>query len=93
MNLFSSSAMMALLNKSLAGGTVILAILLLRFVMKRFPKKYLCLLWLIPFARLLFVIPMSSPFSLLPAGSEPLVEASITIGETGFTGTIPQLAT
>ncbi len=93
MNLFSSSAMMVLLNKSLAGGTVILAILLLRFVMKRFPKKYLCMLWLIPFARLLFVIPMSSPFLLLPAGSEPLAEASITIGETGFTGTIPQLAT
>ena len=67
MNFFSSSTMMALINKSLAGGTVILAILFLRLVMNRFPKKYLCLLWLIPFVRLLFVIPVSLPFSLLPA--------------------------
>lgn len=93
MNFFSSSAMIALINKSLAGGTVILAILLLRLVMKRFPKKYLCLLWLIPFARLLFVIPVSLPFSLLPVGSEPLVETTVEIGETGFAGTIPQIAT
>ena len=93
MNFFSSSTMMALINKSLAGGTVILAILFLRLVMNRFPKKYLCLLWLIPFVRLLFVIPVSLPFSLLPAGSEPLVETTVEIGETGFAGTIPQIAT
>ena len=93
MNFFSSSTMMALINKSLAGGTVILAILFLRLVMNRFPKKYLCLLWLIPFVRLLFVIPVSLPVSLLPAGSEPLVETTVEIGETGFAGTIPQIAT
>lgn len=48
MSLFDVGTMTDLLNRSLTGAAVILAVLVLRLGMKRFPKKYVCLLWLAP---------------------------------------------
>ena len=40
MSLFDVGTMTDLLNRSLTGAAVILAVLVLRLGMKRFPKKY-----------------------------------------------------
>lgn len=68
-----------LLNKSLVGSAVIAAVVLLRLFMKRMPKRYVCFLWFVPFARLLFQIEIPSPWSLLPVNPRPLV-SSETLG-------------
>ena len=46
MSLFDVGTMTELLNRSLTGGVVILAVLALRLMMRRFPRKYVCILWL-----------------------------------------------
>ncbi len=62
-----------LLNMSLAAGVLVLAVLLLRLVLKRAPKWLRCLLWALVAARLLCPwTPQSSlsAFSLLPAKTD-----------------------
>ena len=71
MSLFDVGTMTELLNRSLTGGVVILAVLALRLMMRRFPRKYVCILWLAAFGRLLFSIPVPAASSLFPA-AEPL---------------------
>lgn len=50
------------LRASLYGSVIIAALLLGRPLLKKVPKKYLCLLWLLAFARLL--MPFEIPFDL-----------------------------
>ena len=54
------------LNASFHGSIVILAVLLLRFLLKKTPKKFLCLLWLLAGIRLLMPFEIRSDFSLQP---------------------------
>ena len=61
-----------LLTASIHGSVVILAILLLRLVLRKTPKKYICLLWLLAGVRLLLPIELRSELSLQPAFSLPL---------------------
>ena len=66
-----------LLTASIQGSIVILAVLVLRLVLYRTPKKYICLLWMLAGLRLLLPIPIESSLSLqpssvtLPAGWNP----------------------
>ena len=60
-----------LLTASIHGSVVILAVLLLRLVLRRTPKKYICLLWLLAGIRLLMPIEIRSEFSLQPEFSLP----------------------
>ena len=53
-----------ILDMSLAGTFVILAVLLLRGLMRRFPKKYVYALWLIVGIRLVCPVAVYSPLSL-----------------------------
>ena len=53
-----------ILNMSITASVVIVAVLLIRGVMHRLPKKYLYLLWGIVAIRLLCPIAVSSPVSL-----------------------------
>ena len=48
-----------LLMASVHGSVVILAVLVLRLVLRKTPKKYICLLWLLAGGRLLLPIEIS----------------------------------
>ncbi|MBQ3193417.1 MAG: M56 family metallopeptidase [Oscillospiraceae bacterium] len=54
------------LTASFHGSVVILAVLLLRLALKKTPKKFLCLLWLLAGIRLLMPFEIKSDFSLQP---------------------------
>lgn len=58
--------MQNILAASLYGSIIIAVILLLRPLMKAVPRKYLCLLWLLAFVRLLLPFQINAPFSLQP---------------------------
>ena len=55
-----------LLTASLSGSIVILAVLILRLVLRKTPKKFICILWMLAGLRLLLPIPLQSKFSLQP---------------------------
>lgn len=65
-----------LINMSIVGSTVIGFVCILRLLLRRLPKKYLCVLWLIPFLRLLLPFTLQSPISILPVNARPVVEAA-----------------
>lgn len=54
------------LTASFHGSIVILAVLLLRLVLRKTPKKFICFLWVLAGVRLLMPIPVQSSFSLQP---------------------------
>ncbi len=54
------------LTASFHGSIVILAVILLRAVLKKTPKKFLCFLWLLAGLRLLMPFEIQSAFSLQP---------------------------
>lgn len=54
------------LDASFQGGFLILVVLLLRLALKKAPKRYLCLLWLLVGLRLLVPFRIESEFSLQP---------------------------
>lgn len=61
------SVFLQLVNVSITAGWVILAILLLRLVLKKAPKWTRCLLWLVAGVRLVFPFSIESIFSLIPS--------------------------
>ena len=54
------------LNMSISAGWIILAVLLLRLLFRKAPKKYTVLLWIPVALRLLLPFTFESPFSLQP---------------------------
>lgn len=61
------SVFLQLVNVSITAGWVVLAILLLRLVLKKAPKWTRCLLWLVAGVRLVFPFSIESIFSLIPS--------------------------
>ena len=61
-----------LLTASIHGSVVILAVTLLRLVLRKTPKKYICLLWLLAGIRLLMPIEIRSDLSLQPDFALPV---------------------
>ena len=61
-----------LLTASIHGSIVILAVILLRLVLRKTPKKYICLLWLLAGIRLLMPIEIRSDLSLQPEFALPV---------------------
>ena len=55
-----------LLTASFHGSIVILAVIAARLILRRTPKKYICLLWLLAFIRLLLPVQIKSDLSLQP---------------------------
>lgn len=76
MNTFFQS----LLTASFHGSIVILAVILLRLLLKKTPKKYICFLWMLAGIRLLMPIPVTSRFSLQPKGLTIPVPINPTAG-------------
>ena len=62
------------LTASLHGSVVIAAVIALRLLLKKTPKKFLCLLWLLAGIRLLMPFEIQSVLSLQP-DVETVVEA------------------
>lgn len=60
-----------LVTASIHGSVVILAVILLRLVLRKTPRKYICLLWLLAGIRLLMPIEIRSDLSLQPAFTLP----------------------
>lgn len=75
------------LTASFHGSIVILAVILLRLVLKKTPKKFLCLLWLLAGIRLLMPFEIQSGLSLQP-DVDTVVEAQFT--QTVSTVSAPQ---
>lgn len=63
-----------IINTGYQAGIAVIAILLARsfFHIIRVPEKYTCLLWFIPFIRLILPFQPQSIFSLLPRQAEPV---------------------
>lgn len=60
----------AVLNQSISGGFVILAILLLRLLFSKIPKLFFHLLWVVALIRLLLPISFEGIYSLIPTRAE-----------------------
>ena len=61
-----------LVTAGIHGSVVILAVILLRLVLRKTPKKYICLLWLLAGIRLLMPIEIRSDLSLQPEFALPV---------------------
>lgn len=75
-----------LLNMSLTAGWMVLAVLLLRLLLKKAPKRIICVLWGLAALRLICPISPESAFSLIP-DSEP-IESTVFVSEAR-TDTLP----
>lgn len=66
-----------ILTASFHGSIVILAVIVLRLVLKKTPKKFLCLLWLLAGVRLLMPFEIQSDLSLQPE-PQPIVAQMVS---------------
>ena len=67
-----SAFLQNLLTASIHGSIVILAVILLRLILRKTPKKYICLLWLLAGIRLLMPIEIRSELSIQPEFALPV---------------------
>lgn len=84
-----SSVFLRMLNMSLAAGWLILAVIVLRLLLKKAPRWISCLLWGIVAVRLILPFSVESILSLLPSGevipadittqSEPVIDSGISV--------------
>ena len=65
-----SGVFLTLMRMSAAGALVILAVLPARLMLRRFPRKYVCLLWLVALFRLLCPVTLRAPTSVVPEAVE-----------------------
>lgn len=56
-----------ILNNSITATWVIAAVCLLRLLLRRCPRRYVCLLWTLPALRLVFPFSLESALSLIPS--------------------------
>ena len=57
----------AMLYAGFHGSIVILAVLLLRTILRQTPRKFICILWILAFVRLVIPFSFQSSFSMQPA--------------------------
>ena len=77
-----------ILTASFHGSIVILAVMLLRLVLKKTPRKYICLLWLLAGLRLLMPFQIQSDLSLQPS-ADPVAQVQRQINRSQ-SPTIPE---
>ena len=70
-----------ILTASFHGSIVILAVILLRLVLKKTPRKYICLLWLLAGLRLLMPFQIQSDLSLQPS-ADPVAQVQRQISRS-----------
>lgn len=79
------------LQAGLAGSIIIVVVVLLRLLLRKAPRKIICLLWLIAAVRLLLPFQIESSFSLQPPQLSTVTAESFSINDLmwfpeGFTG-------
>lgn len=62
-----TDAFLRVLNQSLAAGWLILAVIVLRLILKKAPKWITCILWALVAVRLFLPFTLESAFSLIPS--------------------------
>ena len=70
-----------ILTASFHGSIVILAVMLLRLALKKAPRKYICLLWLLAGLRLLMPFQIQSDLSLQPS-ADPVAQVQQQISRS-----------
>ena len=83
------------LNMSITAGILALAVIVLRFFMKRVPKKFVCILWALVALRLVCPISISSPLSaynLVQSGNETVGRIEYSIPQTVTGASVPVTA-
>lgn len=85
-----SSCFLKVLNISITAGWLVLAVVLLRFALRKAPKWVCCMLWGLVALRLVLPFTIESRFSLLPSG-EPVQTGSATAASAANlqTATVP----
>ena len=68
-----------ILNIAITASWLVLAVVLLRFVLKKAPKWATCLLWAVVALRLILPFSLESTLSLIP-DAEPISQESIITG-------------
>ncbi len=66
------SIFIEILNMSYIGSIVIGVVLLLRFLLRKVPKKFSYILWIVPLIRLMIPFSIESVISLIPVNPEPI---------------------
>lgn len=66
-----------ILSTSIHGSIVILAVLALRVLLKKAPKKYICMLWILAGVRLLLPLPLESALSLRPVSLDITIPVAV----------------
>ena len=69
------AAFVKLVEISMIANWLILAVILLRFPLKKAPRWVTCILWALVAVRLIFPFSLESPVSLIPATSSAIQEA------------------
>ncbi len=81
-----SDVFVFLLNKGLTAGWVILAVLLLRVLLRRAPRWITCLMWGVVGLRLLLPFSLKSVFSLIPSAAPVPEDIALTQTPAVHTG-------
>ena len=66
-----SEVFLKLVNMSITASVMILFVVLLRLLFQRFPRKYICILWMLVGLRLICPVTLESAMSLIPS-AEPI---------------------
>lgn len=74
-----------LLNMSVAASYLVVAILLLRLILKKVPKAFVCFLWALVAVRLIFPISFESKFSMVP--SAQVIPEDVMVSEVPYINT------
>ena len=67
------------MNASFQGSIVIAAVVLLRLLLKKAPKKYICLLWILAGIRLLMPFSIESSLSLQPRMEQVELDQAVIV--------------
>lgn len=78
-----STVFVTILNMSIAAGWLVLAVVLMRFILKKAPKSIACLLWAVVAIRLCLPFTIESAVSLIPSAQ--------TVPPSAVTDMTPQL--
>ena len=83
------SVFLHLLNMSITAGWLVLAVMVLRLLMKRAPRWMVCLLWVLVAVRLICPVSVESVLSLIPStetvptdvvmGSPPTINSGVPV--------------
>ena len=78
-------------NRSIAAGWLILAVIAVRFFLRKAPRQLSCVLWALVAVRLLCPFSLESAFSLIPSGETISPEVVRYAQEPAITSGIPAL--